>query len=286
MRSYKFVCGILLISTITSHDILANDSISSSVRIEARMDSIRQTKGFAPRMAIPDMSTPLQVMSQTAPESYENLSNYAVGEIPIQSGVSPTGARTYTVPIEAYPGIGEMTPQISLSYSSVSGNGIAGIGWNIAGLSSIIRTNKSLHYDGKTEGISQNANDAFILDGQRLIRIADEDGIPCYQTAQGNIKVKATLSGEDVASFTVLYPNGTIGTYSSSDEGKSVYPITSLKNIDDVSINYTYTCEQNYHLIQSIAYSTNKAKIDFTYEERPDSITSFSNGYPVIQRND
>lgn len=284
MRNYKFVCGILLISTITSHDILANDSISSSARIEARMDSIRQTKGFAPRMAIPDMSTPLQVMSQTAPESYENLSNYAVGEIPIQSGVSPTGARTYTVPIEAYPGIGEMTPQISLSYSSVSGNGVVGIGWNIAGLSSIIRTNKSLHYDGKTEGISQNANDAFMLDGQRLIRIADEDGIPCYQTAQGNIKVKATLSGEDVASFTVLYPNGTIGTYSSSHEGKSVYPITSLKNIDDVSINYTYTCEQNYHLIQSIAYSTNEAKIDFTYEERPDSITSFSNGYPVIQK--
>lgn len=284
MKRYRIICSILTAFIVGNYGMAANDSISPRIRIEARMDSIRQARGLAPSMTSLNMAAITQATPLTATTNYSNLSDYAVGEIPIQSGVSPMGARTYNVPIEVYPGIGEMTPQISLSYNSMQGSGIAGVGWNIAGLSSIVRTNKSLHYDGKVEGISQNADDAFMLDGQRLIRIADENGTPCYQTAQGNIKVKATLSGEDVASFTVSYPDGRVATYSSSDDGKMVYPIINLKNIDDITINYTYTCEQNNHLIQDITYSSsNRAKINFTYEERPDSTESYSNGRSVVQ---
>ena len=284
MKRNRIICSILTAFIVGNYGMAANDSISPRIRIEARMDSIRQARGLAPSMKSLNMAAITQATPFTATTNYSSLSDYAVGEIPIQSGVSPMGARTYNVPIEVYPGIGEMTPQISLSYNSMQGSGIAGVGWNIAGLSSIVRTNKSLHYDGKVEGISQNADDAFMLDGQRLIRIADENGTPCYQTAQGHIKVKATLSGEDVASFTVSYPDGRVATYSSSDDGKMVYPIINLKNIDDIAINYTYTCEQNNHLIQDITYSSsNRAKINFTYEERPDSTESYSNGRSVVQ---
>lgn len=202
----------------------------------------------------------------------------AVGEIPIQSDVTPLGGRTYTVPIEAYPGIGDMTPQIALVYNSFQNNGIVGIGWGVSGLSSIVRTNKSIHYDGRTAGISQDADDAFVLDGQRLVRIADENGSPCFMTAQGNIKVTATLSGNDISKFTVLYPNGKQGIYTSSDEGKMTYPITQYGNIDGIIIDYTYICVQNNHLIQSITYNTD-AKITFTYEDRPDTISTYSNGH-------
>jgi len=52
----------------------------------------------------------------------------AVGEIPIYSDVSPTGAMTYEVPLEIPPGINGFQPEIALVYNSQSGNGINGNG--------------------------------------------------------------------------------------------------------------------------------------------------------------
>lgn len=266
-----------------------NSNSSSRSRIMARIDSIKRARSLTEEVLnqeemlgatvkVPSTATPRSTTANATPF------NFAVGEIPIRSGVSPMGARTYTVPIESYPGIGDMTPQINLSYNSMQGNGIAGVGWNIAGLSTIIRTNKSIHYDGKVEGISQNADDAFMLDGQRLIRIdnGSSTSAPCYQTAQGYIKVYATLSGDDISRFTVCYPDGRVALHESLDDGKMVYPIKSITNIDNIAINYTYTCEHNNHLIQSITYNNN-ARILFTYEERPDSTRTYSNGFPTVQ---
>lgn len=200
-----------------------------------------------------------------------------VGEIPIQAGVSPLGARTYQIPIESYPGLGGLSPQIYLTYNSLSNNGIAGYGWNISGLSSIIRSNKSIYYDGKTEGMFLDNNDAFVLDGQRLIRLPDENDMLCYQTVQGNIKVRAAVANGNVTNFLVYYPDGKVGTYISSDSGHLTYPITKLTDIDGNTITYTYTCSNNYHAIQTISYNT-KARIEFIYESRADVTGTYISG--------
>ena len=66
----------------------------------------------------------------TRPES-----SYDIGAIPIQASVSPTGARTYNVPIATGPE-SEFAPEIALIYNSQASNGLAGYGWGLSGLSS------------------------------------------------------------------------------------------------------------------------------------------------------
>ena len=92
----------------------------------------------------------------------------AVGQIPISSSVSPTGAKCYNVPIDIVPGRQGFQPNISLSYNSQAGNGLLGMGWNISGLSSIERVNKNMFYDGKNDIPAFSKDDVFALDGVRL----------------------------------------------------------------------------------------------------------------------
>jgi hypothetical protein len=88
---------------------------------------------------------------------------------PASGSVSPTGAFTYSIPIRIPPGTAGVQPSLALNYSSQSGNGIAGMGWNLSGLSVITRCAATLATDGVRGGVNLDANDKLCLDGQRLI---------------------------------------------------------------------------------------------------------------------
>jgi len=208
-----------------------------------------------------------------------------VGEIPIQSDVSPSGAMMHTVPIELYPGLREMQPQLALVYNSQAGNGVMGVGWNISGLSSIIRVNKNLYYNDKTDGIKLTKDDDFMLDGNRLIRLSSTTSQIQYETEDGNVKVTAYLSGNIVKYFTVKYPNGTSGTYgyiTNTGTHHLSYPITLLKDVFENSITFTYTHSNNRYLITNIRYgASDRAAVAFTYTTRTDNIISYCAGTEI-----
>lgn len=103
------------------------------------------------------------------PETRQLDKTLSVGTIAGEAGVSPSGAATYTIPIETLPGVGGMVPQLSLVYNSQAGNGIMGWGWNLGGLSAVTRTHKTIYMDTTAKGMQLNLNDGFALNGNRLM---------------------------------------------------------------------------------------------------------------------
>lgn len=86
------------------------------------------------------------------------------------------GASTYQVPIVVPPGRAGMQPSLSLTYNSRSGDGIAGMGWTLSGLSSIHRCPQTPEQDGTTLGVAYTSTDRLCLDGQRLVRFSGTYG--------------------------------------------------------------------------------------------------------------
>lgn len=116
------------------------------------------------------------------PDSRKIDTSCIVGYIPVTSGVSKTGARTFEIPMEVYPGINGMQPKIAISYNSQYPNSSMGPGWHISGLSAITRGVKTIYYDGSTSSVSMTPADAFYLDGMRLIKTGGSSSPYTYRS--------------------------------------------------------------------------------------------------------
>ncbi|MBL8299418.1 MAG: VCBS repeat-containing protein [Rhodanobacteraceae bacterium] len=79
------------------------------------------------------------------------------------------GAATYSIPLTVPPGRKGMQPSLSLSYSSRSGAGTAGMGWSLSGLSSIHRCPRTPEQDGESRAVRGDGSDRLCLDGMRLL---------------------------------------------------------------------------------------------------------------------
>ena len=85
----------------------------------------------------------ISVTNEPVPVAAMANNSNEVGEIPIKSGTSQSGAKTYEVPIQVPPGMNGLTPSISLTYNSQSGTFIMGEGWSLSGVPMISRSGKS-----------------------------------------------------------------------------------------------------------------------------------------------
>ncbi len=213
---------------------------------------------------------------------------------------SPTGGATYTIPLQLRDGYSSFTPQISLVYDSQSGNGIAGFGWNISGLSSIAAIPHSRYYDGSNiKGIALNAGDAYALDGERLLLKSGSNARKGAEyTTEEERFYKITIDSAFAStpkSFVVRKPDGTTYKYGSTSSsifrhGTSTSTIACgwlldyAADKDGNCIRYIYAYYNNVPYLTQIQYGINQSactsycRVLFNYENRGDTIVSHVKG--------
>ena len=118
------------------------------------------------------------------------------------------GAMSSVIAINA-PAFHDITPSLSLVYSSSATNGFAGMGWDVQGFSTIERASPNR---GSPRYSQTWANDIYLLDGEQLVASTALGGT--YATKrQRYLRITGTGSGT-TNTWTVKQPDGTTSTYS------------------------------------------------------------------------
>ncbi|MEL7271618.1 MAG: FG-GAP-like repeat-containing protein, partial [Bacteroidota bacterium] len=215
--------------------------------------------------------------------------------------VSLAGGVNYSVPIDVPPGLNGVQPKLAWTYDSHTGNGLAGWGWNISGISVITRIPSTLFHDNLVDGVDFDDNDRFALDGQRLIVKTGNYGGngSVYQTEQySNLKVISYGSHPESgiqgpASFKVFYPDGSIGHYglingSQNAISKMDYAISYWENPQGLRISYTYTKDNGTLYVDTITYGSKGQaapinEVEFLYVDRIFRETAYVGGHQFIK---
>ncbi len=239
-------------------------------------------------------------VNNIAPSSPTGNSN-EVGVTEGELSVSLTGGASYNIPIAVPSGLNGVVPQISLTYNSQGGNGTAGYGWNISGISVITRVPSTKFHDNNIDGVDFDALDRFSLDGQRLIVKTGTSGVygsdnTVYETESfSNVKITSYgthPSGANYgpAYFIVQYPDGSIAHYGNSTNSRSLtdWAITHWQNPQGVGISYTYLLSNNNLSVSKVRYgakltSTQINEIEFIYGTRNRSEQAYIGGLSFIR---
>ena len=216
----------------------------------------------------------------------------SVGRLAGSAGVSG-GSASYEIPIAVPPGRRGMQPGLSLGYSSRAGNGIAGMGWSLSGLSSLHRCPQTLEQDAQIRAVQLDASDRLCLDGQRLVATSGSYGAAgaTYGTEMESF-VRVTQLGGDLTSavsyFKVERKSGEIAYYGNTGTGASParvvpggvsVPLTWMVSVvqDRVgnAMHYGYTSYGDGEtLVNGIWYTGTPSalgnrRVAFSYEDRP-----------------
>ena len=227
--------------------------------------------------------------------SYEGIvlgvdTTASVGSIPLEGTVSPTGAQVYSIAIPTVEDI-RFRPNLSLVYNSQGGQGIAGWGWNIGGLSSITLSNRNMFYHGEVSPADVSDTSAvWRLDGSLLIPCTEEAFVQAgyqLQSETGRVMVQVhRLSDGRVSHFTTKSPDGGSAVYGWSDGSRPNlvnYPVTRQTDRFGNVITYTHrathhsvTDNDTYSLLsvdyggyEGMTQGTGTARIAFEYSAEP-----------------
>lgn len=199
------------------------------------------------------------------------------------AAVSPTGAASYSIAIDAPKGVGDLMPSIGIAYNSQAGNGVVGFGCNITGLSAITRGMKTIAHDNSVKGISYDNNCALYLDGKRLLLKSGTEGTDgCIYAPEGepltNVTLHSSLS-DTSCWFEIDTNDGMVYEYGhtdgrqfiSSPSAVAAWHISKATNPMGQSITYQYNVDGLYLYPLTISYGGDNS-VNFEYEARTDSV--------------
>ena len=244
--SFLKVCmamGLFLISQATAHanildvpddTILINTPLFDPIVVEDSIPDFGDGKFIGINDTIPDITAGLR-----------SGTNYKVGTPSAETTVSQLGAAVWNMAFDIPQGVGGMVPNVGLSYSSQSGNGIVGWGVSISGISCISRGLKTIYHDGAVRGVKYDAHDALFLDGQRLLL---SSGTECTAGAiyvlEGNpyttVKVISANSTIGPLSFEVTTPDGVVSHYGTDSSSR----LSFVDGGNNQRIHSWYVCRQ------------------------------------------
>ncbi|WP_406828404.1 RHS repeat-associated core domain-containing protein [Microbulbifer sp. ARAS458-1] len=219
-----------------------------------------------------------------------------IGSLPGEFRVSESGAASYQIPLSLPAGTAGVAPQLSINYSSQSGNGLLGHGWALSGLSAITRCRQTLGQDGQARPITWSDEDRFCLDGQRLLVVEGEYGAigSLYRTEIDSFALIQLRNNQNGMFFTVERKDGSISYFGATEDAKQTTAQGTLtwaiNRFEDSARNRIEFIYQNIggQKIDEIRYayvntegsrdSGYAASVLFDYQSRADSISGFVAG--------
>lgn len=228
----------------------------------------------------------------------------AVGRTSGMPSVSAAGTGTYSIPLQLPPGSNGLAPEVGIAYDHTSGDSLLGVGFSIAGLSTISRCNKTIAQDGVAGSPNLSASDAFCLDGNKLR--PDPAAPGTYRTeieTFAKVVPYGSMAGTGPQYWEVHHKNGLIYQYGNTTDslvktvGSTAARTWALNRVRDRSTNYidyVYTQDlvNGSYRPAEIRYTGNATKalgpatkVVFVYEpaNRPDPLYGFRYGTTYIE---
>jgi RHS repeat-associated protein len=208
----------------------------------------------------PDAATPPAPHNEPVPgdDSFSDQVGAPSGQVSVGSD----GAATYAMPLFLPEGTAGHKPSIALSYHSGAGQGLAGRGWSISGMSAVSRCRKSLE-SGDGEGphapIQFNASDALCLGGTRLLAVAgrteaEVPGIGSCGSGNSEYRLENDLrtricaiggSADDPGYFTVEQASGAKSFFGNTADSKQQVVVLGVTRTLTWAINQSNDSSNN-----------------------------------------
>ena len=187
-----------------------------------------------------------------------------------------TGTGSYNIPLKLPKGVNDFTPKLALKYSTGKGNGPFGLGWSLESMGIVRGTDRGMPLFSDTK-------DVFLFEGRELVHM----GINVYRPLMENefSIIKKIGDGWEVRTKNgMLIKLGTTADSKIIVNDQSVektfgWFISEMLDNNGNSIRYSYEKNGGNIFLKQIDYSI--YSVQFNYEDRPDSFSSFRTGFEL-----